>query len=123
MMTYEQADKILGHRAEKKIRYAEKLVRNMTGDRIFVTRHDHIVVTIHKEGDYTLTSAGWPTVTTKKTLNTYGPVQIHQDRFQWFATTPYGSQVAFRDGMLVSDLGVPYVNPETWDVVKLRKDS
>ena len=112
MMTYDQADKILGHRSVKQIRYAEKLVRNMTGDRIFVTRHDHIVVTIHKEGDYTLTSAGWPTVTTKKTLNTYGPVQVYQKAYEWKIDSQdplwpgLKLVVPFRDGMVVSDLGV-----------------
>ena len=127
MMTYEQADKILGRRTEKKIRYAEKLVRNSTSDRIFITRHDHTVVTVFKTGEYQLTSAGFRTPTTKKTLNTYGPVQVYQQQFEWYVpiTDPFAPafyaglrRVTFMDGMLVSDLGVVLVDPDDWDKEK-----
>ena len=132
MMTYEQADKILGNREEKKLRYAERLVRHHPCDMqgapatraILVTRHGHPVVTIYPDGTYRLDSCGYPTVTTKKTLNTYGPVQVYQEHSEWFVATtnPYHdgrlSRSHFRDGMIVNDLGQVYVNPDAFDAVK-----
>ena len=132
MLTYEQAEKLLGFKSHKALRYAEKLVNHKSQGYITVTRHDRPVVKIFADGTYQLDSCGYQTVTTKKTLNTYGPVQVYQEHFQWYipVTDPFGpypasklARVPFRDGMLVNDLGQVYVNPETWDVVKLRKDS
>lgn len=112
MMTYEQAAKLLGNKMTKNLRYAEKLDRSWWTPyhekAIAITRHGRPVIMIYSDGSYRLHSCGYKTATTKKTLNTYGPVQVYQKNFEWIAQSREFVGL-FRDGMVVSDLGMVLV--------------
>ena len=66
-----------------------------------VKYHNTIVVEVTLEGIYTLRSGGWLTVTTKKRINEYSPIRLHQKQFEWFL--PDGTE--FYDGMQVTSTG------------------
>lgn len=73
-----------------------------------------ILIRDTKTGDWTLSSGGWRTNTTRDRMNEYGPVRIIQEKGQWFilargkdGTTDYDKRYPYADGMVVSEDGTP----------------
>lgn len=75
----------------KKLANNTYLVR--TSDGFAVKLHDTNIVTINKDGTYTLNSGGWLSMTTKARMNEFAPVSISQSKGVWY----------LRDGSLYSD--------------------
>jgi len=94
-------DKRGRNRPTKKLKNNTYLVR-IDSDSIGVQLHNTIVVTIHKDGTYTLNSGGWQTVTTKQRINEYCPVRVNQRKFQWYVGD---EDIPFRDGIKVTVIG------------------
>lgn len=102
VFTYTEADQLLQGRNSK----SRKLANNtylLRGDGVFTIRlHATDIVTIHKNGTYTLNSGGWITLTTKSRLNEHAPVSISQRGGVWYMAD--GS--LFYDGMTVGADGL-----------------
>lgn len=92
-------------RSTKKLGNNTYLVR-IDAESIGVQLHNTVVVTIHKDGTYTLNSGGWRTVTTKNRINEYCPVRVNQRKYEWYVGD---EDIPFKDGIRVavkSGLGV-----------------
>lgn len=108
MLTFEQCKTVLGSRTSKKLENNTYLVP-LRGEFPNVTEfgvrlHNTHIIRI-TEDDYTLTSGGYQTATTKDRLNKYGPVRIWQKDHVWFwwplpVTTGTQSNV-FKDGLVI----------------------
>ncbi len=84
-------------------------------DAVAVRLYGTDVVTIHRDGTYTLRTGGYHTVTTKQRLNAYGPCRVYERRGVWYCRpngTPQGQpshweEFPFVDGMRVDATGRP----------------
>jgi hypothetical protein len=90
MTNYTEATTKLGNRTRRKLEnntYLEQIDQETIG----VKLHNTFVVKYHKNGNCTLDSGGWKTVTTKDRINKYSPVRIYQKKGLWFVdeTTLY----------------------------------
>lgn len=106
MLTYNECQEKIkrGRNGTKKLgnnTYLHKMLDGSFG----VKLHDTFVVIIHANGNYTLNSGGWETVTTKKRINEYGPVNIYQRQGIWYLSN---SSVEFYDGMVLSPVDGEY---------------
>jgi len=85
------------------------------GDDFYIVLHSTRIITIHRDGTYTLNTRGshsglygvwsnkaWRTVTTKQRLNQYAPVNIYQRDFTWYLN----DDERFYDDMRVNDVGM-----------------
>jgi hypothetical protein len=98
--------------AERKMRGARNGRRKLGNNTYLVERdgdyavrlHDTDVVTIHKDGTYTLDTGGWQTVTTKDRINAFSPARVWSDRGVWYLG---GNEKkwAFEDGVRVDGEG------------------
>jgi hypothetical protein len=68
------------------------------GDNYAVRLHQTDVVTIHRDGSYTLDSGGWLTVTTKDRINGYAPCQVWSEKGIWYVSYCDGRYL-YADGM------------------------
>lgn len=100
-MTFLEAQKIIKNRQSKKIKNNTYLIK-INDDSIGVKLHNTIVVTIHKNGSYTLNTNGWRTVTTKQRINQYCPIGVYQRKNRWYVGT---ESHPFFDGMIVKKIG------------------
>lgn len=64
--------------------------------------HGTYVVKIHPDNSATLNSGGWRTATTKDRINTYSPVKIFQDKYQWYYSYKDKPWVPFVENQTVS---------------------
>jgi hypothetical protein len=87
MMTFAEAEALFatakfaaaGKPLAKHLRLMER------GPDCFAVRHHSTdIVLIYRDGSYVLDNGGWWSVTTKKHLNTYGPLRIYQSKGVWF---------------------------------------
>ena len=101
MLTYTDADAILraSRKGEKRIRNNTTLFR-LDDETIGVRLHHTTVVSIHKDGTFTLRSGGWRSATTKERINRYGPAYVSQRNFEW-----YVGGFMFFDGIKVDGAG------------------
>lgn len=86
-----------------------RLIRR-SEDEIAVRLHETDVITYHRNGNRTLNSGGWLTVTTKERINGYlglNGLKVASDRGQWFLYQfPGWEKVSeFYDGMVVTGEG------------------
>lgn len=56
------------------------------------------IVTYHSNGDVTLNTGGWLTVTTKQRMNNYAPVRIYSHRGVWYVGN---DDTLYADGMII----------------------
>lgn len=98
VMTYAEADAKIGKYSTKKIGHNTFLRRD--DGIISIQYHATKIVTINKDGSYTLNTGGYRTVTTKARLNEYTPAQIYQKDFVW-----YNNGDLYYDGMTVDSSG------------------
>jgi hypothetical protein len=77
------------------------------GEDFAVRLHDTDVVTIHRDGTYTLDSGGWLTVTTKERINRYSPAAVYSEKGVWVVYGSGGRRFVFEDGMRVDADGDP----------------
>ena len=98
MLTFTQAQDLLGVRESKTLENNTKLVR-LTVNQFAITLHGNVVVRINRDGSYVLHTGGWRTMTTKDRLCRYSPVGVFQKAGEWFLNLP--TPVPFVDGMQV----------------------
>lgn len=84
----------------RKVGNNTRAILRENGD-VQIVLHSTPVVTIHKDGTYTLRTGGWNTVTTKDRINQYSPVRVYQRDYQWYVTIN-GKEYEFMNGMVVS---------------------
>lgn len=84
------------------------------GDDYAVKLHNTNVVTAHQNGDYTLNSGGWKTVTTKQRMNEHLPhgVGVWQHGGKWHVQDKHGNKHEYSDGMRINGAGVPVQHAE-----------
>lgn len=88
---------------------------------IAIRLHNTNVVTTHPNGDITLNTGGWQTLTTKERITTYSPFRIRQEKGVWTVITSAGSY-DFYDGITFRD-SVPLEvrHTDTKGIAQLKK--
>lgn len=78
--------------AESRMRTARNGSRKLANNTYLVPRgadayavrlHSTDIITIHRDGTFTLNTGGWDTVITKDRLNSFGPARIYSERGTW----------------------------------------
>ena len=100
-MNYEEANKLLGNKQVKRTGETATTIERLDSTTIGIRYHSTIVVRIHADGSYTLDNGGWQTLTTKKRINKYTPVQIWQEQFTWYLDVD-GKIIPFVNGMTIN---------------------
>lgn len=131
-MNYEKAVATLKNRPSKKVANNTYLVPVEGG--IAVKLHQTNVVTFHSDGNVTLNSGGWRTVTTKERINRYSPARVYSEGGVWFVyyKDDYGSQTyqpddctdhraTFFDGITVDSKGIPLVKDSGEEVLAAKR--
>jgi hypothetical protein len=102
-MTYADLHKIIRGKTNKNRR---KISNNTWGEIdtntniIYITLHNHLIITAYPDNVFMLSNAGYRTVTTKRRLNQFTPFQIWQKNFEWY-TRENGKDIEFHNGMLL----------------------
>ena len=85
MNTYEKFEAILSKTRKRKKKVAHNTVLyDYSPDEIGLKLHDTSVLIAHKNGNVRYSSGGWKTNTTKDRMNSYGPLNIHQIKGEWY---------------------------------------
>lgn len=113
-MTYKEAAEIF---ATAKWPEKGKPLENNTrlfkrSDDYAVQLHQTDVVTIHKDGTYTLRTDSWQTLTTKDRINKYAPVTVYQHQGIWYLNSSgwnLEESLMFEEGMRVDPKKAPKV--------------
>lgn len=118
MLRYSECRELIkrGRHSQKKLAnntYLEELDDGSFG----VKLHETFVVKIHPNGEYTLDSGGWKTVTTKDRINRYSPVRVYQQNSIWYLED--GS--LFEDGCIVTADGVMFGSKDKPEEVERKK--
>lgn len=105
MKSYQEALEKLGKRETRKLENNTYLQRR--GDNLVVMLHSTDVVTYQADGRVILDSGGWRTPTTKDRINTYAPINLWQDKGQWFIGPNWNrvNTAIFQDGMIINPDG------------------
>lgn len=105
MKSYQEAEVKLGNRESRKLENNTYLQRR--GDNIAVKLHATDVVTYRPDGKIVLDSGGWRTVTTKDRINRYAPINLWQDKGQWYVGKNWNRppQAIYADGMVIEPNG------------------
>lgn len=118
-MTYATADHQWKNTSRRKLENNTYLERNDDGS-YGVRLHATQVVTFYPNGDVSLDSGGWKTVTTKTRMNSYAlGCQVYQDRGVWWVRFggklyPYADGMILRADGTVTGSGGPGVSPARW---------
>lgn len=85
MLTFADAEKLMARSrsGRPRIQSRNTWLESRGPDAFAVRQHHTDVVTIHRDGSYTLTTGGWNTVTTKDRLNNWSPARIYSERGTW----------------------------------------
>ena len=105
MKSYQEAQELLGSRESRKLENNTYLQRR--GDNLAVRLHATDVVTYRPDGKIILNSGGWRTVTTKDRINKYAPINLWQDKGQWFIGQNWTRPPAgiYQDNMVIHSSG------------------
>lgn len=126
---FKEAAAFLGTKDEKKLAH-NTYIYWIDENHIGVVLHNTRIVTFSRDGDITLNSGGYQTVTTKARINALLPVgyRLWQDRHQWYIRHedwPYPME--FTDNMVVHESGRPPFHPHAinpmgpYGFIKARK--
>lgn len=94
-----------------------------TGNRVIRFHHTNII-TFYENGDITLNSGGWKTMTTKARMNAYLPKRlgIWQERGIWYLVRDRVEHFPFQDGITIHQDGtVTGAGPDPKESIKLKK--
>lgn len=95
------------------------------GDDFAIRLHSTDVVTIHRDGTYTLNSGGWQTVTTKARINAYSPACVGSVRGVWhlfdYSAIRGEPTALFHDGIRVDGDGRPLAKTDAASEVAYMK--
>jgi hypothetical protein len=103
MLTFTQATEFLSKGRKKTERNLNNnTVLHRVDDKTLAVRFWNTdVITIHKNGNYTLNSGGYRTVTTKERINEHSPARLYQSKGVWYVS----SDTEFTDGMVIDSNG------------------
>lgn len=104
--THSQADAILGSHTQRRIKGNTWLVRK--GDDIALRFHSTDIITIHRDGTYTLDCAWNRSTTTKSRLCEFSPARVYQKARVWYI----GDGIEYYDGIRVDRAGKPIPRTE-----------
>jgi hypothetical protein len=105
-MNYAEAVKMVRGKTNRDTRkvgnntYAEILPNKSVGIKL----HNTYVVKIDTDNDYTLSTGGWYTSTTKDRINSYCPFKVFQKNHDWWVRIN-NQNVPFYSGMVISSDG------------------
>jgi hypothetical protein len=103
MMTYEEADALVGANITKAVKKTATYLRR-TEDNIAVIYHNTAVVTITPRNTYILRSGGFVTRTTMMRIRQFSPIKdLHQKDQRWY----FGDHREFQEGVEVDSVGKP----------------
>lgn len=121
--TYETYDAMLTGRCALRRKLANNTYLERRGgalgDRIAVRLHDTDVVIYNRDGNVSLYTGGWLTVTTKERINRYSPARVYSDRGRWMlcqAPPNFDGAVAFAEGITLHPDGTITGAAELGDV-------
>lgn len=102
MKTFTQAEEFLAKGRKKTERKLENntVLHRIDADTLAVRLHATDIVLIHRNGNFTLNSGGWRTVTTKARINDYSPARVSQTKGVW-----YVGSVEFTENIVVDSTG------------------
>lgn len=105
MKSYQEAKERLGNRESRKLENNTYLQQR--GENITVKLHATDVVTYQPDGKIILDSGGWRTVTTKDRINRYAPINLWQDKGQWYVGRSWQKppQAIYDDNMVIEPDG------------------
>lgn len=104
--TYAQALRLVESARDKRVKPVgnNTTVERLGGSLLGIRYHNTIIVSFDAEGRVHLTSGGYRTATTKARLayvaSAYG-YRLSQRDWQWYLTTPEGTEVPWEDGVAV----------------------
>jgi hypothetical protein len=105
-MNYETLATYLGPKAQRPAKEGNTTILRLGPTCIGVMLHKTIIVQHYADGDCTIYTGGYRTVTTKRRINQYAPegVKVHQRNHEWFVTGPISeyAEYPYFDGMDVS---------------------
>ena len=94
---YKQAAKLLGKQEARTVCNNTMLVRY--GSRIGVVLHGTTVVTYYLNGEFSIKTGGFYTVTTKDRINRFSDAGLYQHKKEWYVSGEDGKAIPFVDGM------------------------
>ncbi len=98
--TYDGFDAWLGRKDRRKLShnvYAERV-----GGAIEIIFHWTAILVYRPNGEVSLTSGGYQSVTTKVNLNQYSDIGVWQEKRVWYAQQGLADKLEFEDGMRFS---------------------
>ena len=98
--TFDEADRFLGTKTEKKIGNNTVLIRIRNGKEIAVRLHNTDVVVFFQNGTRGLYSGGYYSTTTKERINQFTNGYVNQKNREWFYTDKKGEVQKFFDGII-----------------------
>lgn len=103
MLTYAEADKLLGKRVTRRLSNNTYLRRGQLGE-LIIELHGNPIIVLFGDGSYELSSCSWRTVTTKARLNEFSPARVYQEKGKWYVgmSSFTGGRVIFTDGIRVT---------------------
>ena len=118
-MNYATAIEKLTGRCQQSRKLQNNTYLQRRGQDIAVRLHSTDVVTFHPNGDVSLASGGWDTITTKDRIRSYSPFQLSTERGEAFLYLGRGQTVPFVDGITVTPEGeVKHAGKRTMDDIK-----
>lgn len=99
-MDYQQANEQLQGRCKESRKLCNNTYLERRGKDIAVRLHATDVITFSPNGDITLNTGGWNTVTTKDRINGYQPHHVWSERGTLFLSA-YGRKYVFESGITV----------------------
>jgi len=86
MVTYAEIDAQLQGRNRESRKYANNTYWQRRGENIALKLHNTDIVTLYPNGDMSLNTGGWYTITTKERINRVLPrvFSLYQDKGRWF---------------------------------------
>jgi hypothetical protein len=102
MLTFSKASEFIskGRKKTERKLAGSTVARIVDDNTIAVKLYDTDIVLIHRNGNYTLNTGGWRTVTTKERINEYTPARLYQEKGNW-----YIGDTEFTEGMVVDSTG------------------
>lgn len=121
-MTYESANgQLTGRNSERRKIANNTYLERRSDNKIAIRLHNTDILTFSPNGDITLDSGGWKTVTTKARMNDYLPCRIWSERGVWYVHLN-GTKVPYADSMVIhSDGTITGQAEDPQGVMKLKR--
>jgi hypothetical protein len=119
-MTYERANELLTGRCSVRRKLGNNTYLERRDSNIVIRLHNTDIMIFNPNGDVTLESGGWRTVTTKARLNEYLAARVWSDRGVWYLKVG-DAQYVFDDGITIHPDGTVTGAGEEDSITFLKK--